>query len=96
MGGLNPLYPPKVLPPTHCTKKHRLIRFLRKDFMRVKRNCAICGTEYWTSNGKSKYCSYACRKVAAKDRAKRFNDAHPNYHAEKLREWQQRHKNENN
>ena len=32
--------------------------------MKILRTCEICGSDYLTGNGKAKYCSDACRKIA--------------------------------
>lgn len=48
--------------------------------MRIKRFCNLCGSEYWTGNGKAKYCSDECRKEAARRRQAKWRDEHPEYH----------------
>lgn len=54
--------------------------------MRIKRHCLICGSEYWTGNGKSKYCSDACRREATRKRQKQWRDEHPEYHKQYFKE----------
>lgn len=54
--------------------------------MRIKRICELCGAEYWTGNGKAKYCSEDCRKEATKRRQKKWRADHPDYHKEYFRE----------
>ena len=34
--------------------------------MKIKAKCTLCGAEYWKTNGKSKYCSDACKKAGRK------------------------------
>lgn len=58
--------------------------------MHIKRNCAICGAEYWTRSAKSKYCE-ACKTIAERQRQSRFREAHPNYHSEKSKQWRADH-----
>ena len=48
--------------------------------MRIKLHCVLCGAEYYTSNGRAKYCSDACRKAATKVRQDRWRSEHPDYH----------------
>lgn len=51
--------------------------------MHIKRVCKICGAEYWTGNGKAKYCSDPCRREAIRRKQKEWREKHPDY----LREW---------
>ena len=55
--------------------------------MKILRTCEICGSDYLTGNGKAKYCSYACRKIAARARHDKWLEANPNY----LKDYQQKH-----
>ena len=48
--------------------------------MRIKRKCCLCDAEYWTGNGKAKYCSDACRKRATQQRQAQWRKEHPDYH----------------
>ncbi len=48
--------------------------------MRIKRICAMCGADYWTGNGKAKYCSDKCRKEATKQRQAKWRADNPDYH----------------
>ena len=48
--------------------------------MRIKLHCVLCGAEYYTGNGRAKYCSDACRKAATKARQDRWRFEHPDYH----------------
>lgn len=48
--------------------------------MRIKRACEICGKDYWTGNGKAKYCSESCRKEAARRRQAKWREENPEYH----------------
>ncbi|MBO7726942.1 MAG: HNH endonuclease [Oscillospiraceae bacterium] len=61
--------------------------------MEVLAICELCGAEYLKKNGKSKYCSDACKKAARKetlakwreenkDYQKNWREAHPEYAAE--------------
>ncbi len=53
--------------------------------MWIKKRCELCGNEYWTGNGKAKYCSDECKKLATKQRQKKWREEHPNYHKEYFR-----------
>ena len=55
--------------------------------MEILRTCEICGSDYLTGNGKAKYCSDACRKIAARARHDKWLEANPNY----LKDYQQKH-----
>ena len=55
--------------------------------MKILRTCEICGSDYLTGNGKAKYCSDACRKIAARARHDKWLEANPNY----LKDYQQKH-----
>ena len=48
--------------------------------MHIKKYCELCGKEYWTGNGKAKYCSDTCKREATKQRQKNWREAHPVYH----------------
>lgn len=50
--------------------------------MRIMKTCEICGSKYYTGNGKAKYCSDECKKEAAKRRHKKWREEHPDYHKE--------------
>ena len=50
--------------------------------MRIKKRCELCGEDYWTGNGKAKYCSDACRKETTRQRQKKWREEHPDYHKE--------------
>lgn len=47
--------------------------------MKILRTCEICGSDYLTGNGKAKYCSDACRKIAARARHDKWLEANPDY-----------------
>lgn len=51
--------------------------------MHIKLICEWCGAEYWTGNGKAKYCCDECRKAAYKEKQKEWRDTHKGY----AREW---------
>ena len=55
--------------------------------MKILRTCEICGSDYLTGNGKAKYCSDACRKIAARARHDKWLEANPNY----LKDYRQKH-----
>lgn len=55
--------------------------------MEILRTCEICGSDYLTGNGKAKYCSDACRKIAARIRHDKWLQENPNY----LKDYQQKH-----
>lgn len=50
--------------------------------MRIMKTCEICGSKYYTGNGKAKYCSDECKKEATKRRQKKWREEHPDYHKE--------------
>lgn len=50
--------------------------------MRIMKTCEICGSKYYTGNGKAKYCSDECKKEAIKRRQKKWREEHPDYHKE--------------
>lgn len=47
--------------------------------MKIKRYCELCGADYWTGNGKAKYCSEACRKEATRRRQAKWRVDNPDY-----------------
>lgn len=47
--------------------------------MEILKTCEICGSGYLTGNGKAKYCSDACRKIAARARHDKWLEANPDY-----------------
>lgn len=66
--------------------------------MKIKARCKICGAEYIKTNGKSMYCSDACKKEATRRRyqknkekikaqVKAWKEAHPDYR----KEWAEKH-----
>lgn len=48
--------------------------------MRIKKRCCLCGADYYTGNGKAKYCSDECRKEATRRRQRTWYEEHPEYH----------------
>lgn len=50
--------------------------------MRIMKTCEICGSKYYTGNGKAKYCSDACKKAGRKRTAREWRESHPDYHRE--------------
>ena len=67
---------------------------------RIKKICELCGREYWTGNGKAKYCSDECRKAAHKAKIKIWADEHKDYrkdwlkaHPDYAKEWRAKHPN---
>jgi len=48
-----------------------------------KAYCKLCGKPYRKRNGKSMYCSDACKKEAARRKQAAWRKAHPGY----LKEW---------
>lgn len=44
--------------------------------MRVKRKCEICGSEFFATNARSRFCSDECRKIGNNNRQKRFRAKH--------------------
>ena len=55
--------------------------------MDIMCKCQICGRKYHKKNGKSKYCSEACKKEAAREIQARWRREHPGY----LKEWRRTH-----
>ena len=55
--------------------------------MEILKTCEICGSGYLTGNGKAKYCSDACRKIAARARHDKWLEANPDY----LKDYRQKH-----
>lgn len=53
------------------------------ETMNIRRKCPICGENFWTGNGKAKYCSDDCRKAAHQSKQKEWREKHPDY----LKEW---------
>ena len=47
--------------------------------MEILKTCEICGSGYLTGNGKAKYCSDACRKIAARARHDKWLETNPDY-----------------
>ena len=73
--------------PRTTGRKFTLSYVFRRGQMRTTRICEWCGEEYWTSNGKAKYCCDECRKAARKkERHKEYQrewrETHPEYDAE--------------
>lgn len=54
--------------------------------MRIKKRCCLCGAEYYTGNGKAKYCSNECRKEATRQRQKAWREEHPEYYKDYFRD----------
>lgn len=68
--------------------------------MKIKRYCELCGADYWTGNGKAKYCSEACKKEASRRRQAKWRAENPDYfkkyigeHPEALARFKERHPN---
>ena len=66
--------------------------------MRIKKICEWCGNEYYTGNGKAKYCSDKCRKEAYKEKQRQWRAEHPDYlkkwhddHPDYQKEWDAKH-----
>lgn len=55
--------------------------------MKIKAKCQYCGETYWKTNGKSKYCSDACKKAVIKDKQRQWREDHPSY----SKEWFEAH-----
>lgn len=50
--------------------------------MEVLAVCEICGADYIKKNGKSKYCSDACKKIGRRNTLKDWRESHPEYQKE--------------
>ena len=80
-------YPPAIRGNQSPTaQKDTLYIFHGGHDMDVVGECKLCGQKYRRRNGKSKYCSDACKKEAARRKQAAWRKAHPGY----LKEWRAR------
>jgi 5-methylcytosine-specific restriction endonuclease McrA len=70
--------------------------------MKIKAKCTLCGAEYWKTNGKSKYCSEACKKAGRKATLAQWRSENKDYqttwrelHPDYATDWAREHKDYN-
>lgn len=51
-----------------------------------QKTCPICGKHFSTSRPNKKYCSFTCKAAGHIVMRMKWEEAHPNYHAEYMRQ----------
>lgn len=54
--------------------------------------CKICGKEFTTDKPNKKYCSFTCKEAGYKLRRLKWQDAHPDYITEYIRDYRKQKK----
>lgn len=56
--------------------------------------CAICGRTFETRKPNKKYCSFSCKEAGRKLQRMKWEDNHPGYNTDYMREYRKTHKEE--